>query len=204
MGMSGLYGPADDAESVATIGAALEAGITLLDTGDYYRAGHNELLIRDALRGRDREDAVLSVKFGVLRSPGGEILGLDGRPAAVKNALGLHAHTAGHRPRRRLPPRPPRSGRSNRGDGGRDRGARGDGVRALRRPVRSRPGDDPARPRHAPRLRPADRVLARLARDRGRDPAYLPGVGDRHYRVWGALTRSDQRSLVAGATARCR
>jgi hypothetical protein len=88
MGMSALYGAADEAESVATIQAALDAGVTLLDTGDYYGAGHNELLIRDALRGRDREDAVLSVKFGVLRSPSGEILGLDGRPAAVKNALG--------------------------------------------------------------------------------------------------------------------
>jgi aryl-alcohol dehydrogenase-like predicted oxidoreductase len=88
MGMSALYGPADDAESIATIHEALDAGITLLDTGDYYRAGHNELLIRDALRGRDREQVVLSVKFGVLRSPSGEILGLDGRPAAVKNALG--------------------------------------------------------------------------------------------------------------------
>jgi aryl-alcohol dehydrogenase-like predicted oxidoreductase len=88
MGMSALYGPADEAESIATIQEALDAGVTLLDTGDYYGAGHNELLIRDALRGRAREQVVLSVKFGVLRSPSGEILGLDGRPAAVKNALG--------------------------------------------------------------------------------------------------------------------
>jgi aryl-alcohol dehydrogenase-like predicted oxidoreductase len=88
MGMSALYGPADETESIATIQEALDAGVTLLDTGDYYGAGHNELLIRDALHARDREQAVLSVKFGVLRSPGGEILGLDGRPAAVKNALG--------------------------------------------------------------------------------------------------------------------
>jgi aryl-alcohol dehydrogenase-like predicted oxidoreductase len=88
MGMSALYGSADDTESIATIQAALDAGVTLLDTDDYYGAGHNELLIRDALRGRDREETVLSVKFGVLRSPGGEILGLDARPAAVKNALG--------------------------------------------------------------------------------------------------------------------
>jgi aryl-alcohol dehydrogenase-like predicted oxidoreductase len=60
MGMSALYGPADEAESIATIQEALDAGVTLLDTGDYYGAGHNELLIRDALRGRDREEAVLS------------------------------------------------------------------------------------------------------------------------------------------------
>jgi aryl-alcohol dehydrogenase-like predicted oxidoreductase len=87
MGMSTLYGQADEAESIATIQAALDAGITLLDTGDYYGAGQNELLLRQALRTRKREEFVLSVKFGVLRAPGGEILGIDGRPEAVKNSL---------------------------------------------------------------------------------------------------------------------
>jgi aryl-alcohol dehydrogenase-like predicted oxidoreductase len=88
MGMSDFYGPADEAESVATIHAALDAGITLLDTGDYYAAGHNELLIRDALRGRAREQAVVSVKFGLMRGPDGSIVGNDLRPAAVRNFLG--------------------------------------------------------------------------------------------------------------------
>ena len=87
MGMSDFYGPADEAESIATIHAALDAGITLLDTGDYYAAGHNELLIREALRGRDRGEVVISVKFGLLRAPDGQIVGIDGRPAAVKSAL---------------------------------------------------------------------------------------------------------------------
>ena len=87
MGMSDLYGPADEAESIATIQAALDAGITLLDTGDWYGMGHNELLLREALRGRNREQVVLSVKFGVLRDPGGQVLGTDGRPAAVKAFL---------------------------------------------------------------------------------------------------------------------
>jgi len=87
MGMSDLYGPADDAESIATIHAALDAGITLLDTGDYYGMGHNELLIRDALTGRTRDQVVISVKCGVLRDPKGNWLGGDGRPAAVKNFL---------------------------------------------------------------------------------------------------------------------
>jgi aryl-alcohol dehydrogenase-like predicted oxidoreductase len=87
MGMSDFYGPADEAESIATIRAALDAGITLLDTGDYYAAGHNELLIRDALRGRDREQAVLSVKFGLMRGPDGNVVGNDLRPQAVKNFL---------------------------------------------------------------------------------------------------------------------
>lgn len=87
MGMSDLYGPADEAESIATIHAALDRGITLLDTGDYYGMGHNELLLRDALRGRKRESVLLSVKFGALRDPEGGWLGVDARPAAVKNFL---------------------------------------------------------------------------------------------------------------------
>ena len=87
MGMSDLYGPADQAESIATIRAAIDAGITLLDTGDYYGMGHNELLLRDALQGRDRDAVQYSVKFGALRGPDGNWLGFDGRPAAVKTFL---------------------------------------------------------------------------------------------------------------------
>ncbi|HWM86710.1 MAG TPA: aldo/keto reductase [Kofleriaceae bacterium] len=87
MGMSDLYGPADHAESIATIHAALEAGITLLDTGDFYGMGRNELLLREALRGRDRDSYLLSVKFGAMRDPAGAWVGLDARPAAVKNFL---------------------------------------------------------------------------------------------------------------------
>jgi aryl-alcohol dehydrogenase-like predicted oxidoreductase len=86
MGMSGMYGPADERESIATIHAALDAGITLLDTGDYYGAGHNELLIGRALRDRPGK-ALLSVKFGALRGPEGSWLGMDARPAALKNFL---------------------------------------------------------------------------------------------------------------------
>jgi aryl-alcohol dehydrogenase-like predicted oxidoreductase len=87
MGMSDFYGAADEAESIATIRAALDAGMTLLDTGDYYAAGHNELLLREALRGRTREEAVVSVKFGLMRAPDGNIVGNDLRPPAVKNFL---------------------------------------------------------------------------------------------------------------------
>lgn len=87
MGMSDLYGPADDAESVATIHAALDSGLTLLDTGDYYGMGHNELLIRDALKGRSRDGVIISVKCGAMRDPRGNWIGIDGRPAAIKNFL---------------------------------------------------------------------------------------------------------------------
>ena len=87
MGMSGMYGRADEAESIATIHAALDAGITLLDTGDYYSAGHNELLIGRALGDR-RDQALVSVKFGALRGPDGSWLGIDTRPAAIRNFLG--------------------------------------------------------------------------------------------------------------------
>src|ERR1044072_8585304 len=86
MGMSGMYGPADRAESIATIHAALDAGINLLDTGDFYGMGHNEMLIRRALDGR-RQQAFIAVKFGALRGPDRSFEGLDLRPAAVKNFL---------------------------------------------------------------------------------------------------------------------
>jgi aryl-alcohol dehydrogenase-like predicted oxidoreductase len=86
MGMSGLYGPTDDAESIATIHAAIDAGVNLLDTGDFYGMGHNEMLLGRALHFQ-REQVLLSVKFGAQRSPSGQWLGFDGRPAAVKTAL---------------------------------------------------------------------------------------------------------------------
>jgi aryl-alcohol dehydrogenase-like predicted oxidoreductase len=87
MGMSGMYGETDHAESIATIHAALDAGVNLLDTGDFYGMGHNELVIAEALRGRSRDDVLISVKFGAQRGPDGSWLGYDARPAAVKTAL---------------------------------------------------------------------------------------------------------------------
>ena len=87
MGMSGMYGPADRAESIATIHAAMEAGVTLLDTGDFYGMGHNELLIAEALKGKDRDRVQLSVKFGAQRDPSGGWIGYDARPEAVKTWL---------------------------------------------------------------------------------------------------------------------
>src|SRR4030081_2709367 len=87
MGMSAFYGPADEVESIATIHAALDAGITLLDTGDFYGVGHNELLIREPLSGRHRDNVQISVKFGGLRDPAHGFTGMDCRPVAVKNFL---------------------------------------------------------------------------------------------------------------------
>jgi len=95
MGMSGTYGPADEAESVATIHAALDAGVTLLDTGDFYGMGHNELLIREALRARERGEALISVKFGALRGPDNRFAGSDARPQAVANFLGYSLRRLG-------------------------------------------------------------------------------------------------------------
>ena len=88
MGMSDFYGPNDEGESIATLHAAIDAGITLVDTGDFYGFGRNELLIAKALKDRDRDNVAISVKFGALRDPKGAWLGYDGRPQAVKTFLG--------------------------------------------------------------------------------------------------------------------
>jgi aryl-alcohol dehydrogenase-like predicted oxidoreductase len=88
MGMSpGVYGPSDEVEGLATIRAAVEAGVTLVDTGDFYGMGHNEMLIRRALESVPRSQVAISVKFGALRDPSGIFGGNDGRPQAVKNFL---------------------------------------------------------------------------------------------------------------------
>src|SRR5690242_3259395 len=88
MGMSDFYGHADRGESIATIHAALDAGVTLLDTGDFYGMGHNEMLVGEALKGRKRDQLQISVKFGALRGPNpGEFSGYDSRPSAVRNFL---------------------------------------------------------------------------------------------------------------------
>jgi len=87
MGMSDFYGAADEAESRATIRAALDAGITVLDTGDFYGMGHNELLIRQALEGVPRDRVFIAVKFGALRDPAGAFVGFDARPANVRAYL---------------------------------------------------------------------------------------------------------------------
>ena len=87
MGMSSIYGVADDGESIATIRAALDAGITLLDTGDFYGMGHNEMLLGRALDGVPRESVFIQVKFGAQRDPGGGFVGFSATPAAVKTSL---------------------------------------------------------------------------------------------------------------------
>src|SRR6202050_5431826 len=87
LGLMGIYGQADDAESLATIHAAVDAGITLLDTGDFYGMGHNELLLRYALRGRPRDSVFIQVKFGGQRDPSGAFIGHDASPNGVKTSL---------------------------------------------------------------------------------------------------------------------
>jgi aryl-alcohol dehydrogenase-like predicted oxidoreductase len=87
MGMSGMYGPTDRAECLATLHAAVDAGINLVDTGDFYGMGHNELLIGEALKTIGRDRVLLSVKFGALRDPAGGWAGVDTRPKAMKNFL---------------------------------------------------------------------------------------------------------------------
>ena len=87
MGMSGMYGHADENESIATIHAAIDRGVNLIDTGDFYGMSHNEMLVGRALKGRNRDKVLISVKFGALRAPDGSWLGYDARPMAVKSFL---------------------------------------------------------------------------------------------------------------------
>lgn len=94
MGMSDFYGPADETESLATIHAAIDAGVTMLDTGDFYGMGHNELLVRRVVADR-RDEVLIAVKFGAMRAPDGAFLGFDGRPAAVKTALAYSLNRLG-------------------------------------------------------------------------------------------------------------
>ncbi len=197
MGMSGMYGPADRAESVATIHAAVEAGVDLLDTGDFYGMGHNELLLRDALRELDRERLKISVKFGALRGPGGAFGGVDTRPEAVRNFLAYTLtrlgtdHVDVYRPARldrQVPIEETVGAIAELVDAGYVRhiglseiGAEHAATRACGAPDRG----------------PPDRVLADLARDRERDPAHLPRAGRGGHRLRRALPRPAERALVA-------
>ena len=201
MGMSDLYGPADRDESIATIRAALDAGVTLLDTGDFYGMGHNELLIREALAARNRGEAQISVKFGALRDPDGGWGGFDGRPAAVKSFLAYTLRRLGtdhvdvYRPARLDPDVPIEEtvGAIAELIAGR--------ARAPRRALGGRRRHAPARRGRAPDQRPPDRVLAALARDRGRDPAGLPRARHRDHRLRRALAGPAVGPLVGGPRA---
>ena len=109
MGMSGMYGAADRDESIATIHAALDAGITLLDTGDFYGMGHNEMLIGDALAGRDRDEVLISVKFGAQRGPDGELARLRRAPGRGRRPRCAYSlQRLRHRSHRHLPAGPAR------------------------------------------------------------------------------------------------
>src|SRR4051812_16654973 len=144
MGMSDFYGPTEEAESIATIHAALDAGVTLLDTGDFYGMGHNQLLIRKALRNRRRETVFIQVKFGAQRDPEGAFIGYDARPAAVKTALAYTLTRLGtdyvdlYQPAR-LDPNVP-----HRGDRRRDRRTRASGLCAPHRALGGRCRHHPA------------------------------------------------------------
>ena len=199
MGMSpDLYGAADEAESIATIHAAIDAGITLLDTGDFYGMGHNELLIGRALRDRRARGRRTSASSSApSAAPDRAWLGYDASPPAVKTALAYTLQPPRHRPRRRLPARAARPRRADRGDRRRDRRARRGRLRPPHRALRGRRRHDPPRRRRRADHRPPDRVVADLARRRGRDPRRLPRARHRHHRLRRPLPRADLRPLDA-------
>ena len=226
MGMSDFYGPADEAESIATIQAALDAGITLLDTGDYYGMGHNELLIREALRGRDREQVVLSVKFGLMRGARRQHRRQRPAPAGGQELPRLHAAPARHRLRRHLPARPRLPGPADRGDRRRDRRAGAGRLRPPRRPLRGRRRDRSAAPTpstRSPTCRSSTRCSRAGSRTRSCPPAASsasaspptasspaacsPGTGRRNAptrwpRATSAPPRRASRARTSSATSR--
>ena len=204
MGMSDFYGPADRAESIATIHAALDAGITLLDTGDFYGMGHNELLIREALAGRNRDKRADQRQVRRAARSRHGLARLRRAPGRGEELRHLLAAAAGGRPHRHLSPGAARPCRADRGHRRRDRRPGEGRLCAPHRAVRGRRRDDPARTCRPSDQRPADRVFADLARDRERDSPDLPRARHRHHRLWRAVARADQRALVEGAQRRAR
>ena len=204
MGMSGVYGPADEAESIATIRAALDAGITLLDTGDFYGMGHNELLLREALRGVDRSSVFIQVKFGGQRDPGGAFVGYDASPAAVKNSLAYTLTRLGtdyidlYQPAR-LDPRVPIEETV---------GAIAEMIQAgyVRYAGLSEMGAETIRraQRGAPGQRPPDRVLADEPGHRGAGPARRPRARHQRDRVRDPVPRAARRRAPARSAATTR
>ena len=190
MGMAGGYGLADDAESIATIHAALDFGITLLDAADFYGAGHTELVLREALKGGRRERAFIAIKYGAMRDPDGKGLGEDARPSATKNFLAYTLKRLGtdyidlYQPSRVDPEVPIED----------TVGAIADMVKAGH--VRhiglseASANDHPPGAGGASDCRAADRVLAVHPRDRERHPAY--GARARHSGrgLWRAFGRA--------------
>ena len=204
MGMSDFYGPADRAESIATIHAALDSGATFIDTGDFYGSGHNEMLIAEALKGRPRADFVLSVKFGALRDPTMAFVGHDARPAALKNFLAYSLQRLGvdhidiYRPARLDPAVPIEDTVGTIAEMVQKGYVRAIGLSGGQR------RDDPARRGRPSDLRSSDRIFAGRPVDRGRHSASLPGAGDRDHRLWRAGARADLGSLDEGAVERAR
>jgi pyridoxine 4-dehydrogenase len=201
MGMSDFYGPADRAESIATIHAAIEAGVTLLDTGDFYGMGHNELLLREALQHVPRDQVVLSVKFGALRDPAGAFCGYDSRPLAVKNFLAYTLQRLGtnhvdiYRPARVDPAVPIEDTVGAIADMVKAGYVRHIGLSEAAASTIRRAGG-------ASDLGPANRIFAPVARDRGGHSADMPGTRRRRHRLWRALARPVERPLVARAQRR--
>ena len=212
MGMSGLYGAADRDESIATIHAALDAGITLLDTGDFYGMGHNELLIGDALarpqprRGPDQREVRRAARPGrelarLRRAPGG---GQDrARVLAAAAAAPTTSTSTARRGSTRTVPIEETVGRDRRAGGGR--------LRAPRRPVRGRRGDDPPRRRGPP---DRDLQIEYSLISRGIEAAILPTCRELGIAItaYGVLSRglisgryrADRASRPATSAAACR
>ena len=202
MGMSGMYGPADRAESIATIHAALDAGITLLDTGDFYGMGHNEMLIGEALRGVPRDRVRCQREVRRTARSRQRLVRLRRAPRGGEELPGLYAAAARPRPHRHLPAGAARSRCADRGHGRRDR-RHGEGAATCA--TSACPRSARRRIRRAAAVHPiCDLQIEYSLISRGIEdthPARLPRTRHRRHGIRRAVARPDQRALAQGAAA---
>jgi len=199
MGMSQFYGPRDDAQSIRTLQAAIEAGVDFIDTADVYGAGHNERLVGGAIRGR-RERVVLATKFGA--RPDQKEFRVDGQPQYAREACSASLQRLGVECiDLYLLPAPARSQGPDRRNGRRDGGAGEEGRGAIPGLVGSRPGHARARLPGPSHRSLAERVLDLDTRSLGGSASGLPPPGSRLCRFQpsraGLSHRFDQESRGA-------
>ena len=199
MGMSDFYGPADEAESIATIHEAIDRGVTLLNTGDFYGMGHNEMLDPPRHRGAPRPRLPARSSSGHCATPDGRFIGLRCPSRGREELPELQPAATGHRLHRPLPAGPARPGGADRGHHRRDRRAGEGRIRPAHRHLGDVGGDGTTGTRRPPDRGPGDRVRRAHPRHRGRHPAGPARAGRFDRRLRRALARADRHASATNS-----